>query len=72
MKNRADELEELLSYAERLNELSVPELIDEARQVGGQSREVLLLTVLAKRLESYLLAEKLRAAMHMQPVGDAV
>jgi len=66
------EFEELLSYAERLNELPVPELIDEARQVGGESREVLLIAVLAKRLEYYLLAEKLRSTMQTQCVHGAV
>lgn len=62
---------DLFAYAERLGELPVSELIHEAKQVSGASEEVMLITVLARRLECYSLAEKLRGAMQMQCVRDA-
>lgn len=61
---------DLFAYAERLGELPVSELIHEAKQVSGASEEVMLITVLARRLECYSLAEKLREAMQMQCVRD--
>ena len=67
----AAKVEDLFAYAERLGELPVSELIHEAKQVSGASEEVMLITVLARRLECYSLAEKLRGAMQMQCVRDA-
>jgi len=56
-------IDNLLAYSERLDELPVTDLLKEAKQLSGYSKETMLVAALARRLERYILAEKLRCAM---------
>ncbi|WP_430735497.1 hypothetical protein [Halodesulfovibrio aestuarii] len=54
--------EDLFAYFELLDELPLADLLEEARLVSGFSKEKMLVTALAKRLEVLTSAYSLEAA----------
>lgn len=54
--------EDLLAYSERLDELPLADLLEEAKMIDGFSKEKMLATALAKRLEILTSAYSLEAA----------
>jgi len=48
------QVDAVLAYSERLEELPLTDLLEEAKQLSGFSKEKMLVTALAKRLEIYM------------------
>jgi ABC-type sugar transport system ATPase subunit len=62
--------DDLLSYSERLTELPLADLLEEAKRMSGANKEKVMIAVLTRRLECFLLAENLRRFMKMDCVKD--
>lgn len=56
------QLDDLFAYSERLNELPLAALLEEAKRMNGVSKEKMLVTALANRLELLTTAYSLEAA----------